>query len=302
MTPPPINKTAPPPPSMASASPRQAQPAVASASSPYGKLARHTPTATGARVVLTAVEGWGKTSSVATIPNAAIIQVQGETGYETLLRAGRVPAIDYATTAAWGELLSLVNDAASSKYAVLGIDALGGAERLCHEFVCARDFRGKDGQPDWSEKGFMGFMRGYEISIAEWLKLLAALDRAREGGTHIILLSHCKVATFKNPEGPDFDRYTSDVHHKTWGATHKWADAVLFGKFETILDEVKTSKAGAKGKGIGVSDRVLYTQRRDTWDAKNRYGMEESIDIKGGPETVWALIQPYLLPKGAQQA
>lgn len=268
----------------------QAKPKAAPVAAPSGiaKLGRHTPADTGARIVLTAVEGWGKTSVAAHAGNAALIQVQGETGYETLLRAGRVPAIDYATAVVWDELLSIVNDVASSKYDVLAIDAMGGAERLCHEMVCARDFKN-----DWSEKGFMGFMRGYDISVTDWIKLLAALDRARANGTHILLLSHCKVATFRNPEGPDFDRYTSDVHHKTWGATHKWADAVLFGKFATVVDEVKASKAGAKGKGIGQTERVLYTQRRDTWDAKNRYGMDEEIEITNGAAAVWPALMTY---------
>ena len=183
-------------------------PAATPAPSTNGKarLGRHTPEAVGARLIVAAVEGWGKTSMIAYAPNAAIVQVQTETGYETLLRAGRVPEVDYATVTNWPELLTVVNDVASSSYGVLGIDAMGGAERLCHELVCARDYKG-----DWSAKGFLNFMAGYDSSVAEWLKLLAALERARANNTHVVLLSHIKVATFRNPEGTDYDRYVAKI-------------------------------------------------------------------------------------------
>ena len=55
----------------------------------------------------------------------------------------------------------------------------------------------------------------------------------------ILALCHSKIAPFKNPEGPDYDRFTPDLHAKTWGLTHKWADYVLFLNFETHVDAGK---------------------------------------------------------------
>jgi hypothetical protein len=100
------------------------------------------------------------------------------------------------------------------------------------------------------------------------------------------MLGHVQVRPFKNPLGADYDRYVCDVHHKTWGVTHKWADAVLFGTFRTVLDE----KKGTKPKGIGGADRVLFCERRDAYDAKNRYGMPEELDIPNEPAEVWGTI------------
>jgi hypothetical protein len=128
------------------------------------------------------------------------------------------------------------------------------------------------------------------VAVTDWLQLLARLDRIHGRGVTIILLSHCKVAGFRNPEGPDFDRYVSDVHAKTWAATHKWADAVLFGKFRTIIDGGSTGVKPKKGKGIGGTDRVIYTERHDAYDAKNRFGMASEIEIPDDPSQVWATI------------
>ena len=70
---------------------------------------------------------------------------------------------------------------------------------------------------------------------------------------------HTKVATFKNPEGPDYDRWVPDLHKETWSVTHKWADMILFGCFDTHLN-VKT-QSDKKGKAVGGQTRMLMTER-----------------------------------------
>ena len=179
-------------------------------------------------IVISAVEGWGKTSALAHAPDAAVLMAPGETGYLTLYGAGRVPAVPSASITTWTDLLATIDGfIADGAPKTLGLDALGGFERLCHDHICRTEFNG-----DWGEKGFSSYMRGYEVSVSEWVKLLAKLERLRNThGTTIVLLSHVKIKTFKNPQGSDFDRYTSDVHDKTWAATAKLADAVLFGNF-----------------------------------------------------------------------
>jgi len=242
------------------------------------------------RIILNAVEGWGKTSCGSYTPNPAIIMAAGETGYETLLHAGRVPDVSAAYVSNWGELLALLKSIEDGgSVGTIVIDALGGIERMCHEAVCNRDFAG-----DWGEKGFLSFHKGYDLSIRDWLIFIAALDRLHARGCGILLLSHCKIKQFKNPVGPDYDRYVADVHDKTWSVTSKWADAVLFGTFYTVVEGGSTGAKPRKGKGIGGSERVLYTERRDAFDAKNRFGMPEIIDIPADPTQIWSTISQHL--------
>jgi len=259
-----------------------------SSSTEFGKLA---PSNIGYRIVLNAVEGFGKTSMPSFATNPAIIMCKGETGYETLLSAGRVPSIDAAKAETWADLLGLVSTVGKSKqpYEVLAIDAAGGAERLCHEMVCARDFKG-----DWGERGFTSYQKGYEVALADWLELLARLDKVRQRGTHILILSHAKIKTSKNPMGEDFDRYVADCHEKTWGLTHKWSDAVLFGTFITITDK---KKGDSKSKGIGGTDRIVYAEHRDAFDAKNRFGMPAEIEIPNDPKAIWDTIFQHIAAK-----
>jgi hypothetical protein len=238
------------------------------------------------RIILNAVEGWGKTSMAAYMEEPAILMARGETGYETLLGSGLVPSVDAARVDDWPGLLGLLENVGNHKSVIL--DALGGFERLCHEHVCNRDFNG-----DWGERGFASFQKGYDVSVAEWLKLLAILDHLRDSGIIVALLSHCRIKTFKNPLGADYDRYGSEVHDKTWSVTHRWSDAALFGKFFSSVETSKSNKPDVlkKGKGIGGNDRVIYTEWQAGFDAKNRYNMPPVIDIPNDPKLIWSTIR-----------
>jgi hypothetical protein len=244
------------------------------------------------RVILNAVEGWGKTTLAAQAPNPVILQSRGETGYQTLYEAGLVPDIPGHEFESWPELLATIPECGT--FGTIILDALSGFERLCHELVCQRDFSG-----DWSDKGFSSFMRGYDVSVTEWLKLLAALDKCRGTGAAVIILSHVQVRPFKNPMGSDFDRYIADCHAKTWGITHKWADAVLFG---TFLQRATTDKQGKTKPGTVASDRVLYSERTDAYDAKNRYGMKPQLLMPADRNQMFAALAAEIKPltKGAK--
>lgn len=244
------------------------------------------------RVVLNAVEGWGKTSTVANIPGVAIIQAAGETGYETLANAGRVPAVPHVTAADWLGLKEFVGNIDPTTIKALALDALGGIERLCEEYVNQSQFKG-----EWAD--FSTFGRGADQVGKEWPTLLSLFDKLARRGVAIIILSHSRVETFKNPMGSDFDRYVAACHRKTWDTTHKWADAVLFGTYFTVVEGAKDVMKKGKATKSGTA-RILYAERRDAFDAKNRYGMPADIDIDGGPETVWPLLNSYFGGNNAQ--
>ena len=244
-------------------------------------------------MIFMATEGFGKTTFAAYAPDCAILMARGETGYATLRGSGRVPDRDAVVIDEWTGLLALLDQIADMPeipYKYLALDALGGFERLCHEHVCKRDFG-----DNWGEKGFMSFAKGPDSAVTDWLHLIHRLDKIHARGIGIIALSHCRVKPYKNPLGPDFDRYMADIHEKTWAVTHKWADAALFGSFRSIVDRV--NEKSNKGKGIGGADRVVYTERRDAFDAKNRYGLPEEIDLPNDPTASFQTIIDLITKK-----
>lgn len=236
------------------------------------------------RYILHAVEGWGKTSFGAQTPKPIFIQTGGETGLETLIDSGRLPETShFPAIQSWEDLLGTIETLRLEEHpfrTLIG-DTLNGAEALCHRFICDRDFGG-----EWGNKGFGSYNKGYEVALPEWMGFLNALDRLRaERKMTVLWLCHTKVKPFRNPEGADYDRYQPDIHEKTWGLSHKWADCVLFGNFEIT---VQVDKADAKkGKGSGGTYRILYTERHAAYDAKNRLGLPSEIEMGESPGEAW---------------
>ena len=248
--------------------------------------------ATGAglpnRYILYALEKWGKTSLAAQAPKPVFIMTAGETGLLTLIDNGlpETPHFPEATT--WSDLLAQVNALIEEDmgYRTLVIDTMNGAEKMCHEHVCNRDYAG-----DWTDKGFMGFQRGYETSIPEWKELLTALDRLRAARKmSIFMLCHTAVRNFKNPSGPDFDRYQPEMHKSSWAVTNKWVDCILFGAYDTTVRVTEKAKDGTptKGKGIGGQSRIIYAQRDAAFDAGSRVNLQSEIDMGSSPAEGWA--------------
>jgi len=91
----------------------------------------------------------------------------------------------------------------------------------------------------------------------------------------VILLAHSWIKPFKNPEADDYDRYELKLHSKSGGLIKEWCDAVLFANYETYAAKSK----GQRVRGVDTGARLIHTQRRAAWDAKNRYDLPETLPL-----------------------
>lgn len=234
-------------------------------------------------------EGWGKTSFGAMTPKPIFLQSKGETGLDALIDNKQLPETPhFPELQDWSEVRGAVQTLIDGDHdhKTVILDTLNSAERLCYDFICARDFGG-----DWGDKGFGGYQRGYEVSLAEWKLFLNQLDELRrQKRMTIFLLVHTKVRTFRNPDGADYDRWVPDMQPLCWSVTHKWLDAVLFGQFEVDVQTTKRDAGDAtkKGKVKATAERVLYTQPQPAYDAKNRLGLPNEIYMGNTPKEAWA--------------
>jgi AAA domain len=217
------------------------------------------------RILLHGVPGVGKTTFAASAPGAVFLGREDGGG---LLDLARFPRPE-----TWSEVLAAVRTLAAEKhdFKTLVIDTLDSLEPLCWRAVCERD-----GKATQIEEVGGGYAKGYNVAVDEWRVLIAALERLRDVGMHVVLLAHTAVKNFKNPEGPDYDRYIMKLHEKAGGAFVEWCDTVLFAQFEGY---VSTDKKGGKGKGKSSDLRVAYTRRHAAYDAKNRHALPETLPL-----------------------
>lgn len=237
-------------------------------------------------MIMYGVPGIGKTSFAASIPGVVFLTDPTERGIDSLKEStlvdAAVPVLPIPKT--FSETLGILDSLRTEPhdFKCLAMDALGGFERLCHEEVCRRDYSG-----DWGKGGFASYQQGYDTALTDWRALINALDQLRdERKMSIVLLGHAKISPFKNPSGPDYDRYNIDVHHKTWGITHRWADMVLFANYEVAFNKNATDDKKAKAKG--GKTRILYTEHEAAFDAKNRANLPAEIEMGSSGQEAWS--------------
>ena len=218
------------------------------------------------RILLAGTEGVGKSTFAAGAPSPIFLAPEDGTSH---LDVSRLPE-----PITWEDALDavdvLTND--SHSFETLVVDTVDWLEPLCWARVC-RD-AGKT-----SIEG-LGYGKGYVAALEHWRTFLSRIDALRaKRGMHTILLAHTQIRTFKSPdfEVADHDRYELKLHTKAAGVLKEWSDAVLFANFETV-----TKKDGLRAVGVSTGARLIHTERRAAWDAKNRYGLPEVLPLDWG--------------------
>ena len=217
------------------------------------------------KIMLIGQEGVGKSTAGAKMPNPVFLC--GESG----LVGPQFADTPSFTPTSWAEALAFCEELASnpSGYKTLVIDTLDWIEPMLYAHVVAAAKKN-----DIKHIEDFGYGKGYVIAQQEARKMLAVLDKVNAAGMAVLILSHSQLKTVKNPEGDDYDHFESKVNTKVAGIFKEWCDAVLFARFEIYV-----RKDGLKVKAQGGTERIVQTTHSTAWDAKNRYGLPEVMDL-----------------------
>lgn len=211
-------------------------------------------------VVLYGPEGIGKSTFAANAPDPIFLGSEDGTSE---LDVARFPMPD--SWAACIEALDELNG--EHEYKTVVIDTADWIEPLIHDHVC------KEGQKESIED--FGYGKGYVLALEEWRLLFNKLDALRlQRGMHVIILAHSQVKAFRNPVGDDYDRYELKLHGKAAALVKEWPKAVLFANYKTY-----TKEKDGRVRGVGDGSRVVYTEHRPAWDAKNRYDLPYEMPL-----------------------
>lgn len=162
------------------------------------------------------------------------------------------------------EFLGVLAELKTAKhdYKSLVIDTVDHLEQLIFRQVCAD--KGKASIED------IGYAKGYIFALDYWQRLIEAWEALREAGMHVILLAHTEIKAFNDPQLTEgYDRYQVKLHQKAAGLLIDRVEAVLFVNYKAFLH----AKDGERNKALGDGSRVVYTEQRPSFVAKNRHNM-----------------------------
>lgn len=216
------------------------------------------------KVVIYGAEGVGKTTLAAQFPNPLFIDTEGGTSHLDVRRVER------PTT--WSGLLSTVEEVAKTEgiCSTLVLDTADWAEQLATNFVVAQSGNDKiKGIEDF------GYGKGYTYLGEQFSRLLAAFDKCISAGIHVVVTAHAKMRKFEQPdEMGAYDRWEMKLSKNVAPLLKEWADIVLFCNYKTFVVETSDHKNKVQG-----GKRVIYTTHHACWDAKNRWGLPDVLDM-----------------------
>ena len=213
------------------------------------------------KVVIYGPEGIGKSTLAARFPDPLFIDTEGGTSHLDVRRIDK--------PADWDALLSIIKEVANTPDVckTLVVDTADWAEASATEYVLKK-------YNQTSIEGF-GYGKGYTILGETFASMLTALDEVIAAGIHVVVTAHAKMRKFELPdEQGAFDRWEMKLSKQSAPLLKEWCDLLLFCNFETLVvkTETKTSKATG-GK------RVMYASHHPCWDAKNRCGLPDKMDL-----------------------
>lgn len=213
------------------------------------------------KVVIYGCEGIGKSTLASKFPDPLFIDTEGGTSHLDVRRIDKPKD--------WDELLSNIKEVAHTPdiCKTLVVDTADWAEESATEYVLKK-------YNQTSIEGF-GYGKGYTILGETFAAMLTALDEVIAAGIHVVVTAHAKMRKFELPdEQGAFDRWEMKLSKQSAPLLKEWCDLLLFCNFETLVvkTETKTSKATG-GK------RVMYASHHPCWDAKNRCGLPDKMDL-----------------------
>ena len=160
-------------------------------------------------------------------------------------------------------------DRSPGDYKTLVIDSCDWLEKQMIQNIC------QAANIDSIEKYERGYGKGWTKLAEDWGKLLDELDRIRiKHGVNVLFIGHAKIKRYEPADDNGHDRYTLTMSDKTAELLKKWSDLTLFVKYDTY-----TVEENGKIKVKGGNKRVMYSTFHPCWDAKNRYGLPDKMDL-----------------------
>lgn len=138
-----------------------------------------------------------------------------------------------------------------------------------------------------------GFGKGYAFADEWWRYLLGGFDSLRDQmRMNIVLIAHSEIKQYSPPESEPYDRYQIKIHRRAAELLTEWADMVLFCQHQTKIKKDDLGFKRTASRGTGSGDRMIFTDERPAFRAKNRWSLPPEIFI--GQDKTWSAFHKAL--------
>jgi len=228
----------------------------------------------------------GKSEFGAQFPKAIFVQAEEAGGLIT------VPRMPLSTTMQDViEKIRYIVSGDAGDFETLVIDSLKYIEVLISNSVCERlKLSGMGDDADYGKS--VSYSEGMQL----WGKFINELEKARDAGLNVVLLGHNEVKSVKDPRVPEYEMTTLDL--RKWGSYNptalirSWSDCVFYLDNKVYTSSDKTGIDAVRTTATSTGDRIIYTEERPAYLAKNRFGMPPELPYKKGKG--YEVIEKYL--------
>jgi len=167
------------------------------------------------------------------------------------------------------------------EYATVVVDSADWLEPIVWREICRRK--------GWQDVESPGYGKGYLAALDVWREVLAGANALRaERGMCVVFLAHAEIKRFDAPDTDPFDRYQIKLQPRAAALLEEWADAVLFANYRTYVQKTDVGFNKSVTRGVGVGERLLFTEERPAFKAGNRYSLPPELPLS------WAAFQAAL--------
>jgi hypothetical protein len=209
--------------------------------------------------------GVGKTTFAAAFPKPLFVDLEDGSSH---IDVARVKKDSVPNLQAFRAILTeFINEKHS--YSTFVIDSAEALEGLIFDFVCA------EGKVESIEKYDGGYGKGYQRSREIMREIMNDLQALKAKGIVSVIVAHTQIKTKTDPAmNQTYDRVIMRCNDKMAAVIRDLADNVFYCTYKTF-----TVKENGKTKAFGDGQRVMFTQYRPGFDAKNRLDLPLEIPL-----------------------
>lgn len=126
----------------------------------------------------------------------------------------------------------------------------------------------------------LAYGRSAMFLAEKWREILDGFNALRnDKGMNVILIGHSEIKRFDSPEVDSYDRYQPKLSTRSSALIQEWADCVFFANYKTVVKKEDLGFNKERGRAISNGERLIFTQEKPAYLAKNRYSLPDSFKL-----------------------